>query len=119
MSNLAFSAVVVAAFAFHILALLLTLARRRATPLLVANSGFSAIILGWLLSAGAGFSQPTPDGQLIGLTLFELLAFGLAVGGLRGVGSARKLSIAVLIIHLLACSGASIFALTFRMTRMI
>ena len=119
MSNGLFDFITISAVAAHVAALLLAfVAKRGALPLLAVNG---AVAVGLLLQIGAHghlFDEPL-DWQRLALAAFELLAIALAFAGYARSIAARYASCAIFGIHFLASIAAMVFALTFKMTRLI
>ena len=71
-----------------------------------------------MIADGSPLLSPV-DWQVLGTLAFEAAAMGLAVLGLRGWRTARRLSVFAFRINFLAAIGAMTFALTFAMPRLI
>lgn len=119
MSNGMLAGITIAATLLHLLALAAALFPvRRVAPLLIANIGFAglaAMLLGTQAITAAG----APDLQIAAAAGVEFAILIVAWLGLRGGSAARGLSILAFVAHLLVSLAATIFALTFHMTRLI
>lgn len=118
MSNTLLNALTVVVLAAHVAALVAAIVRHNAVPILALNLVAGAAIL-LALAANHSWATAPIDWQLAAMAVFEIVAACLALAGFRRLRLARPLSCAVFGVHLLASAALVLFALTFKITRLI
>jgi hypothetical protein len=119
MSNFVFLVVALLGLVAHVAILVAAVVTRRGGVALAALSlVVSCGVLVFALAHPHWLAAPV-DWQVAGLVLFELAAAAAAIAAIGRVRFARWAVYAVFAVHGLAFAGAVIFALTFKLTRLI
>ena len=105
--------------ALHLAALVWAVWSRTGWSLAVVNILTCIPVLAYQATRLRYIFTPSPDEQIIALIILELVVLGAALGALRGGRSWRIASGAVFGLHVCALVAIVVFALTFRMTRLI
>jgi hypothetical protein len=119
MSNEELDALVFAILALHLGVLAAAIWRRAARPALLWLTGGDALFaLAWQIPHPQAFLPPF-DWQVIAFSAFEITVLAVVVMALRGVRYATAAARTAFAIHLTFSILAVVFALTFKITRLI
>ncbi|QXQ07224.1 hypothetical protein KX816_04040 [Sphingosinicellaceae bacterium] len=118
MTNREFIILVVLTLVAHIAVLVVLVATRRITPLLILNVLVAAVSLAYLATR-LRYIFVGPDWQMLAFAAAELTALGLAAAAYRGWRFTAAMSIVVFGLHLFAAIAATTFVLLFKWDRLI